>query len=106
MKTIGNERPLEIEVLGNKKLVSFDVTEVIKTNEDGSVYTMFEYEQLVFDISINDKNIAKEVVKYKSKEAVDKLNKLDWKVIRELERLMLAGTELNAGREALRASIV
>ena len=35
-------------------------------------------------------------------EARAKLNSLDWKVIRELERLMLAGTELNAEREALR----
>lgn len=39
-------------------------------------------------------------------EARAKLNGLDWKVIRELERLMLAGTELNLEREELRASIV
>ena len=39
-------------------------------------------------------------------EARAMLNGLDWKVIRELERLMLTGTELNAEREALRASIV
>ena len=39
-------------------------------------------------------------------EARAKLNGLDWKVIRELERLILTGTELNAEREALRASIV
>lgn len=31
---------------------------------------------------------------------------LDWKVIRELERLMLAGTDLNLEREELRVSIV
>ena len=35
-------------------------------------------------------------------EALQTLNSTDWKVIRELERLMLAGTELNAEREALR----
>ena len=39
-------------------------------------------------------------------EARAKLNGLDWKVIRELERLMLAGTDLNVEREELRASIV
>ena len=39
-------------------------------------------------------------------EAIQILNSTDWKVIRELERLMLAGTELNAEREALRASVI
>ncbi len=39
-------------------------------------------------------------------EARAKLNGLDWKVIRELERLMLIGTDLNLEREALRASII
>lgn len=39
-------------------------------------------------------------------EARAKLNSLDWKVIRELERLMLTGTDLNLEREALRVSIV
>lgn len=39
-------------------------------------------------------------------EVLNLLNSTDWKVIRELERLMLKGTELNAEREALRESIV
>ena len=39
-------------------------------------------------------------------EARAKLNNLDWKVIRELERLMLTGTDLNLEREELRVSIV
>ena len=39
-------------------------------------------------------------------EARAKLNNLDWKVIRELERLMLTGTDLNLEREELRESIV
>ena len=38
-------------------------------------------------------------------EAIQTLNSTDWKVIRELERLMLAGTELNAEREALREAV-
>ena len=39
-------------------------------------------------------------------EALNLLNSTDWKVIRELERLMLIGTDLNLEREALRESIV
>ena len=38
--------------------------------------------------------------------ARDALQKGDWKVIRELERLYLSGTDLNTEREALRNSIV
>lgn len=34
------------------------------------------------------------------------LSRLDWKVIRELERLYLAGTDLNVEREALRNKVV
>lgn len=39
-------------------------------------------------------------------EALNLLNSTDWRVIRELERLMLKGTELNAEREALRKSVI
>ena len=39
-------------------------------------------------------------------EAINLLSSSDWKVIRELERLMLTGTDLNLEREALRASVV
>lgn len=39
-------------------------------------------------------------------EAINLLSSSDWKVIRELERLMLTGTDLNSEREALRASVV
>ena len=38
-------------------------------------------------------------------EAIQSLSATDWKVIRELERLMLSGTELNLEREALRSSV-
>lgn len=38
--------------------------------------------------------------------AREELNKSDWKVIRELERLYLSGTDLNTEREALRDSII
>lgn len=39
-------------------------------------------------------------------DARQKLAELDWKVIRELERLYLAGTDLNVEREALRQSVI
>ncbi len=38
-------------------------------------------------------------------ENLEALQKSDWKVIRELERLYLQGTDLNAEREAYRAAI-
>lgn len=38
-------------------------------------------------------------------EAITKLNTTDWKVIRELERLYLAGTPLNVEREAARTAV-
>lgn len=41
----------------------------------------------------------------KNSEALSQLNSSDWKVIRELERKYLAGTELNKEREALRKAI-
>ena len=40
-----------------------------------------------------------------SAEAIQTLNSTDWQVIRALERLMLAGTDLNLEREELRESI-
>ena len=53
-----------------------------------------------------DEELASQLQEQANAEARAKLNELDWKVIRELERLMLAGTDLNVEREALRASIV
>lgn len=38
--------------------------------------------------------------------ALQNLNASDWKVVRELERIYLSGTDLNNEREALRDSIV
>ena len=53
-----------------------------------------------------DEEIESEKLAQTNAEAIFKLSVTDWKVIRELERLMLAGTELNAEREALRASVI
>ena len=42
----------------------------------------------------------------KQSESLHLLQASDWKVIRELERLLLKDTELNIAREALRESII
>lgn len=55
---------------------------------------------------INEETIKAESIATLNINAINTLNSTDWKVIRELERLMLSGTELNLEREALRESIV
>lgn len=58
------------------------------------------------DNELSEEELASQLQEQANAEARAKLGSLDWKVIRELERLMLAGTDLNLAREALRASIV
>ena len=53
-----------------------------------------------------EKEIEAQLQEQANAEARAMLNSLDWKVIRELERLMLIGTDLNLEREELRESIV
>lgn len=53
-----------------------------------------------------EKEIEAQLQEQANAEARAKLGSLDWKVIRELERLMLAGTDLNLEREEIRESIV
>lgn len=50
--------------------------------------------------------IAKENISISNAEAISSLNSSDWKVIRELERLLLAGTDLNLEREVLRGIVI
>lgn len=57
-------------------------------------------------IEINEEAIESERITQLNTNAINTLNSTDWKVIRELERKLLAGTELNLEREALRESIV
>ena len=79
-------------------------------NEDGNI----EYElikQWIADGNtpepeFTEKEIEAQLQEQANAEARAKLGSLDWKVIRELERLMLAGTDLNLEREELRESIV
>lgn len=56
-------------------------------------------------IEVDEEQIEAERIAQLNTTAINTLNSSDWKVIRELERLMLAGTELNLEREKLRASI-
>lgn len=57
-------------------------------------------------ITINEEAIESERIAQLNTAAINTLNSTDWKVIRELERKLLAGTDLNLEREALRESIV
>lgn len=57
-------------------------------------------------ITINEGAIESERIAQLNTAAINTLNSTDWKVIRELERKLLAGTDLNLEREALRESIV
>lgn len=71
----------------------------------------FQYEEKPIEVKEADKEftaeeLADQLQEQANEEARAKLNSLDWKVIRELERLMLTGTDLNLEREALRVSIV
>lgn len=52
-----------------------------------------------------DSEIEEQLQAQANAEAIQSLSATDWKVIRELERLMLSGTELNLEREALRSSV-
>ena len=71
----------------------------------------FVYEEKPIEVKEADKEFTAEEIEAQLQEQANaearaKLNSLDWKVIRELERLMLTGTDLNVEREALRVSIV
>ena len=56
-------------------------------------------------IIINEEAIESERIAQLNINAINTLNSTDWKVIRELERKLLAGTDLNLEREELRESI-
>ena len=56
-------------------------------------------------IEINEELIESERIAQLNTAAINTLNSTDWKVIRELERKLLAGTDLNLEREALRERV-
>jgi len=61
LKVIGSDKPLNQEVVGRKVLVSFNAKEVSKIDEDGSVSTHWEYEQLEFPLGTPQHHIDAEV---------------------------------------------
>lgn len=65
---------------------------LIKQCQDSFVYPTDEEIKLQEQANLNQ-------------ESLNNLNSTDWKVIRELERLYLKGTDLNIERELLRESI-
>lgn len=56
-------------------------------------------------IEISEESIEAEKISNLNINAINSLNSSDWKVIRELERLIIGGTDLNLEREKLRELI-
>lgn len=94
------EIPMTLNLVDTEDLHTF-------VDEGGNEYPLEEYCKTLQIAAYQPLQLSQEQLQAQANaEAIQTLNSTDWKVIRELERLMLAGTELNAEREALRASVI
>ena len=80
-----NDKPLSLEILGNKKLSNFNIQKIQKVNMDNEPYEMYSYQQIKFDISYDDAYITKvtkeEVIKQKISEAKQYLADTDFYMV-------------------------
>ena len=112
MRWCVSEKRWEIKSIDNEKDVSdfieisaADREELLKQLSTGGKELFFNGETLEV---INQKTYPEE---YKIQQelnfnSLEELNKTDWQVIREVERVLLKNTELNILREKLRNNIV
>ena len=93
----------EVEFAENNTSGGFRIIDGLPAgNIDGPNYFKYDGDDIVPDEERNSPAAQKIVNDTNKKQLED----TDWKVIRELERLYLSDTELNATREALRTGII
>lgn len=75
------------------------------SNLPDSPFANYLWDETTESVVVDEDADALEVEKRTNQQSRDFLNSTDWQVIRELEKLYLADTELHAERQAVRDSI-